>query len=168
VEAHITGRDVWRTIVRCGLIVAALVTLYALLPFYSDEWWIGAIVGLAAIAALIPVTLRRVRMVLSSDRPIFDAIEALVILLVMLVLGFSATYLSLDRGGTEFDGLETRIDAVYFTVTTLGTVGFGDITATGQSARVAVIAQIALDFALIALAARLLVGAARRRVGERG
>jgi voltage-gated potassium channel len=168
VDVQVSGRVVWAVVGRCALIVAALVALYALLPFYGDRWWIGTIVGLVAIAALVPLTFRRVRSVLKSDRPVVEAIEALVVLLVMLVLGFSATYLTLDRAGGQFHGLDSRVDAVYFTVVTLGTVGFGDITATGQLARVVVVVQIAFDFLLIALAARLLVGAARRRVGERG
>jgi len=35
----------------------------------------------------------------------------------------------------QMSGLETKTDAIYFTVTIVATVGFGDITATGQAAR---------------------------------
>ena len=38
----------------------------------------------------------------------------------------------------EISGLDTRIDALYFTLTTMTTTGYGDIHATGQLARVLV------------------------------
>jgi hypothetical protein len=41
----------------------------------------------------------------------------------------------------------TRTDALYFTVTVFSTVGFGDITAASQSARLVVTAQMLLDLA---------------------
>ena len=62
----------------------------------------------------------------------------------------------------QFEGLRTRVDAVYFTVTTISTVGYGDVHAVGRSARVAVTTQILLDLTVIAGAVKLLVGAARR------
>ena len=39
----------------------------------------------------------------------------------------------------------TRIDSVYFTVTTFATVGFGDITATTEAARLVVTGQMIAD-----------------------
>ena len=52
------------------------------------------------------------------------------------VLFFSATYfiIAADDPG-QMLGLHTRLDAVYFTLSTASTVGFGDITASGQAAR---------------------------------
>ena len=47
------------------------------------------------------------------------------------------------------------MDAVYFTVTTLSTVGFGDVVATGQArARVAVTCQVVFSVTFISLAAQ--------------
>ena len=93
----------------------------------------------------------------ASDRPIYDAVEALVVLLVLLVLGFSALYLTLDRNADAVQRHWRRASMPSTSrSTTLSTVGFGDIHATGQAARVAVVIQILFDFALIALAARVL------------
>jgi voltage-gated potassium channel Kch len=53
----------------------------------------------------------------------------------------------------------TRTDALYFTVTTFTTVGYGDITATSQSARLVVTAQMLLDLLALGLGVRVLLGA---------
>ena len=143
-------------------VLAVLVVLYAVLPLQGPRWWLGSLIGAAAVVALVPFTVRRARAVSHSPRPVADAVEALIVLVGMLVLGFSALYLAIDRDGSEFTGLVTRIDAVYFTVTTLSTVGYGDIVATGQTARLVVVIQIVADIAVLSLAVRLLTAAARR------
>jgi voltage-gated potassium channel len=145
--------------------VALLVGAFVVLPFRGDRWWLGALVGLALLAATVPLTVRRVRKVLVSERPVFEAAEALAVLLTMIVVGFAALYYAMDRLSGQFDGIETRFDAIYFTVTTLATVGFGDISATGQGARIAVTAQMLFDLVFLGLAARVLITAARSRGG---
>ena len=108
---------------------------YSILPFRGDRWWLGAVVGVAAIVGVLPLTYRRIRAIQRSEQPILVAVEALVLLVTLLVLGFAAVYFSLDERQQQFEGLATRLDAVYFTVTTLATVGYGDIHPTGQAAR---------------------------------
>ncbi|MFB8173271.1 potassium channel family protein [Kitasatospora purpeofusca] len=66
---------------------------------------------------------------------------------------FAGTYYVLaDRPG-EFDGLVTRLDALYFTVVTMATIGYGDITAAGQGPRLVVLLQITYNFVFLAAAA---------------
>jgi hypothetical protein len=154
------------TVARCSTIIGGLLVLYALVPLRGRFWWVGAITGLAALIALIPVMLHRLRRILAADRPVLVAVEALVLLLGMLVTGFAAVYFSIDDTQSQFSNLHTRIDALYFTVTTLSTVGFGDIAATGQKARLLVTVQMVFDLAFLGLAVRLLTGAARRRAGD--
>ena len=55
----------------------------------------------------------------------------------------------------------TKTDSLYFTVTVFATVGFGDITATSQAARLIVTVQMILDLIILGLGIRLLLGAAR-------
>lgn len=45
------------------------------------------------------------------------------------------------------------MDSLYFTVVTLATVGFGDITAHGQASRVVVIVQILYTFVFLTASA---------------
>lgn len=137
--------------------------LYAALPLRDGRWWIAGLVGIVAIAAVVPMALRRIAGIESARHPMLAVAEAIVLLLTMVVYGFSALYLVIDRSGGQFDGIETRLDAVYFTVTTLSTVGFGDVNATGQAARLAVTLQILFDLTLLAVSIRLLADAARTR-----
>jgi voltage-gated potassium channel len=53
----------------------------------------------------------------------------------------------------------TRTDALYFTVTVFSTVGFGDITAASQSARLVVTVQMLLDLLALGLVVRAFVSA---------
>ncbi len=56
---------------------------------------------------------------------------------------------------------------MYFTVTTLSTVGFGDITATGQAARLVVTLQMAFNLAFLGIVIRAFANVAGRRHRER-
>jgi hypothetical protein len=152
---------------RSAAMVGLLVGAYALLPLRGDRWWLGALIGTVLVVAMVPVTVHRVRRVLRSDRPGVEAFETLVLLVTMLVTGFAAVYYAMDRDQDQFSGLVTRIDGIYFTVTTLSTVGFGDITATGQAARVVVTVQILFNAAFVGVVVRVLLGAARRAGQDR-
>ena len=150
-----------RSLVRSGVLVAALCLGYALLPLRGELWWIGAAVGLGAIIGIVPITIRRFHAVRRSEEPVVVAIEAVVLLVTMLVLGFAAVYYAIDANQGQFDGLETKVDSVYFTVTTLSTVGYGDIHAAGTAARVLVTINIMLNLAFLGVVVRVM--AARRR-----
>ncbi|MFE7188782.1 potassium channel family protein [Kitasatospora sp. NPDC057541] len=77
----------------------------------------------------------------------------LAFLICLSLTVFAATYYVLaDRQG-EFVGLETRLDSLYFTVVTMATIGYGDITAAGQGPRLVVLLQIAYNFVFLAAAA---------------
>jgi len=58
-----------------------------------------------------------------------------------------------ERSTAQIVGLDTRLDALYFTMTTLLTIGFGDIHATGQAARALVLVQMVFNVVIIATAA---------------
>jgi voltage-gated potassium channel len=50
-------------------------------------------------------------------------------------------------------------DALYFTLTVFSTLGFGDITATSQSATVIVMVQMVLDLVILGLGVQVYRGA---------
>jgi hypothetical protein len=162
-----TRRKVSRAVVRCTTILGGLLVAYAVLPLRGRWWWVGALIGSAAIIALLPITMRRIRALLTSEQPMVDVAEGLVILLGILVTGFAAVYYAMDRSGSQFHGLVDRVDSIYFTVTTLSTVGFGDISATGDAARIIVTLQMLFDLVYIGLTVRVLTSVARRRAGGR-
>ena len=152
---------------RSGLAVATLLGVFAVAPLRGPYWWVGALMGLLALVATVPLTVRRLRAVLASDRPLVEAAQAIVLLFTTWSWGSPRSSTSMAGAEGQFSGLETRVDAVYFTVTTLATVGFGDITATGQAARVAVTCQVVFSITFISLAARVLIGTATRRKERR-
>ncbi|MFJ2777394.1 MULTISPECIES: potassium channel family protein [unclassified Kitasatospora] len=77
----------------------------------------------------------------------------LVFLICLSLTCFAGAYYVLAGHPGEFAGLYTRLDALYFTVVTMATVGYGDITAVGQSPRLVVVLQIAYNFVFLAAAA---------------
>ena len=115
----------------------------------------------------VPLALHRLQKVLTSDRPGFEAVEALVQIVAMLVVGFAAVLYAMNRDGTQVSGLDTRIDAIYFTVTTLSTVGFGDIHAASQADADRRDRAIAFNLLFVGVAVRVFIGAAKRRVDQR-
>jgi voltage-gated potassium channel len=79
----------------------------------------------------------------------------------LFLLLFASAYFTM--AGTNPANFSThslaRADALYFTVTTFSTVGYGDITAASQSARLVVTAQMLLDLLALGLVVRVFVGA---------
>jgi voltage-gated potassium channel len=57
----------------------------------------------------------------------------------------------------------TRLDALYFTMATFATVGYGDITPVSEPARFVTLLQMIGGLVLIGVVARVLIGAARLR-----
>ena len=63
----------------------------------------------------------------------------------------------------QIAGLDTRLDSLYFTMTTLLTIGYGDIHAAGQAARALVLIQMVFNVVIIATAATTLTSRIRTR-----
>jgi voltage-gated potassium channel len=153
-----------RMVLRAGLrIVTTTVLLFAIYalaptPELSDAGTVaGLLAGLLSFAVLLTW---QVRAIIGSDFPGLRAAEALAVAVPVLVIVFAYTYLSMSHANSDaFTEHLNHVDAVYFTVTTLGTVGFGDIAPATTAARVLVTAQIGLDIVLVAGLARLVVAA---------
>ena len=100
---------------------------------------------------------------------------ALLLAVVYLaVVLFATGYFALATSTEDqFVDLDTKTDALYLTMTTLSTVGYGDVHAAGQAARAIVTVQIVFNLVVIgALASvfttRLRQRAARPPSGTRG
>jgi len=149
--------------------VAIMVVAYFLLPLHllgaerPELSWTLFVLALGAVTVLL---LREIRAVL-RDEPHARPGVTIPLLMIASLLVFSAAYSSIARQTGEFDGLRTRVDALYFTVATVATVGYGDITARGQTARILVIGQITYSFVFLTAAATALSQRLRRALGER-
>ncbi|GGW60204.1 potassium channel family protein [Streptomyces xantholiticus] len=126
--------------------------------------WTLFTLTLMSIALLLFLEVRDVL----TDRPGTRPGVALPLLMCLSVLVFSGAYHALARDPGEFIGLTTRVDALYFTITTLATVGYGDITPKGQSARLVTILQILYTFVFLTAAATALSRWLRVRMTARG
>jgi voltage-gated potassium channel len=147
------------------LYVVAAGLIYALAPMTGDLWWLAAITGPLAALMLIPLAFLASRRILASQEPLLTIGYAVVVSLTVLVLGFSTTYYALEKhDSAQFESLETKLDAVYFSVTTLSTVGFGDVHATGQLGRGIVVAQVAADFLFVVVVVGIIRWSGKRRV----
>ena len=77
--------------------------------------------------------------------------RVLAMLLIVLVMAASLTFFLLDQiRPHEITGLDTRTDALYFTLSTMTTVGYGDVHAEGQIARVLVCVLIVFNIVVVA------------------
>jgi voltage-gated potassium channel len=149
-------------ILRMVVATTVLFATYAYFPVESAAEigpLVRLIVGMIAVAVVLVWQVRRI---LSSSHPTIQAIEATVLAVVMFIVVFSLVYLGLSSADpATFSEALGRISAVYFTVTVLGTVGFGDIAARTDVARITVAVQMLLDLTLGVLVVRLLFEAAR-------
>lgn len=135
-----------------------VVAVYFLLPLDRE---FGVLLGIAAclamVVGLLPMTVRRAKRVLVSPTPFVEALKSIALLYTMIVVGFAMAYLLMaTQADDQMKGVETHVDALYFSVVTNGTVGYGDMVPVGQLARVVVTIQIVLGLVTLGFAARLM------------
>ena len=156
-------RVVFLAVLRTLLSTTVLVVLYYVLPL--DEPWNGdtAVRVLIGLLVFAGITVWQVRTIAGSRYPGVKAFEALGLIVPFYLLLFASTYFVMERASAaSFTQPLTRTDALYFSVTVFSTVGFGDITAKSEAARVVLIVQMLGDLALLGAGARVLLGAVRR------
>ena len=167
VDRRQTRRRVMRSIARTVVVTGAMVAFYVTAPL--DQRLAGAIGVrlLVELIALVLVLVWQIRSVGRSPHPVLRGVEALVVSVPLLVLTFAATYIVVDQNSPgSFTEALSRLDAAYFAVTVLATVGFGDIAPVTEVARSLVMSQMLVDLAFVGLVAKVLVGAVRRRRDE--
>jgi voltage-gated potassium channel len=142
---------------------AVLGALYYLLPLnqpLNAGTSVRLLVGLAAFAG---VTVWQVRTIVGSRYPALRAFEVLGLIVPLYLVLFASTYFVMERASAgSFTQPLTRTDALYFTVTVFATVGFGDITAKSEPARVVLIVQMLGNLAFLGAGVRILLGAVHR------
>ena len=156
-------RLIFRAVLRGLVVTTVLVVLYYLLPL-DQPWDTGTAVRLLiGLLVFVGVTVWQVRAITGSRYPGLRAAEALGLIIPFYLLLFASTYFVMERASAaNFTQPLTRTDALYFSVTVFTTVGFGDITAKSETARVVLIVQMLADLALLGAGARVLLGAVRR------
>jgi voltage-gated potassium channel len=162
-EARRRFRRVVVTLLRAVGSTAGLVALYYLIPL--DPSSISVTVGQLTVGllALVGLVVYQVRSIAKATYPALRAVGALATSVPLFLLLFAGTYYVLGAfSEANFSEPLTRTDALYFTVTVFATVGFGDIVATAQGARVVVMGQMIAGIVIIGLGARVIVDAVKR------
>ena len=145
---------------RSLLTTAALVALYYLLPLdHLQGVPLGVLLAIGLVV-LLATSAWQVWAIIGARYPAVRAIEALSAMVPLFLLLFAAAYYLMARASpASFSQHLTRTDSLYFTITIFSTVGFGDITAVSESARLVVICQMILDLLILGLGIRVVVGA---------
>jgi hypothetical protein len=155
-------RERRRMIIRSGIRILAmtggLLVLYALVPIPGTSG-IGALVGMTiGLIGFLGLIGLQIRTIVRAEHPVLRAFEVVAFAVPLLVAVFAFTYLSLSRQeAVSFTEHLDRVGALYYTVSTLSTVGFGDIAARSDAARILVTVQMLFDLALIGVLVRLVI-----------
>jgi voltage-gated potassium channel len=167
-EARLSPRRIAWAVLRAAGSVAALVAVYYLLPLDHSSTPAAVTMLLIGLAGFIALVAWQVRLIIRSPSPGLLAIESLAISVAFFLLLFAATYVVLAAlSAGNFGGHLTHTDGLYFTVTVFSTVGFGDITAKSETARLVVTGQMLADLIVLGLAIKIIVSAGRRGLQRR-
>ncbi|MEV1144893.1 ion channel [Micromonospora sp. NPDC049799] len=143
-----------------------LVVVYFVVPVEADPNGLrlalrsaGTLVLVVVVAWLVTSQVRRqLRVDTPFGEPEVRALNRLAVTLVAGLLVFAlADYVLARSSPDEFVNLRTRIDALYFALATLTTIGYGDVHAQGQVARLVVCAQMVFSIGVIATGASIVV-----------
>ncbi len=165
-EAMTARRRRWlivRGLLRALFTTVVMVALYYVLPLdrRSDSFvFVVLVIGVGLLAVMITWQVRAIE---GSDYPGIRAVQALASTTPLLLLLFASTYFILSRDDVAtFTEPLTRSDSLYFTVTIFATVGFGDISAETETARLVVTTQMLLDLVVLGLGIQVILGAVKR------
>ena len=163
IEPRTRNKLLAAAVARATLTTALLVIVYYTVPVHEGWGLSTGLRVLVALALFAAVLIWQIRRILTSKQPGIRAIEALAVTVPLFLLLFAATYylMSVHGSGTFSQDDLTRTDTLYFAVTIFSTVGFGDISATSQSARLVVTFQMLLDLVILGVGINAFVSAAR-------
>ena len=96
------------------------------------------------------------------------AVEAIALVATLFIVAMSGIHYGLATSDADnYSEALSRLDALYFTVTTLATVGYGDITPTSALTRSVTTGQMVLGVALLGAGVRVLLGVAKMVSADR-
>ncbi len=138
------SRRRWRYLLDFATIADIIVIFTLLLPFLFENW--------AFLRVLRALRLLRSYRLLQDLRMRFPFVgrnqHVIVAITDLIVFVFVITAVVFVTQHTHNPKIATYTDALYFTVTTLTTTGFGDVVVEGQSGRLLVVGIMLLGFAL--------------------
>ena len=156
-------------IFRVALIVTVIITIYFTIPLETRGGQWSAVIKLIVGMAIYGVVMYfEIRGIVRSEYPTLKSAEALALAIVFFLSIFAGVYVELSHiSPASFTEHLSRTAALYFTIVTFGTVGYGDIAAKSDVARLIVSIQVLIDLAFLALTVRLILNASKRSLIRR-
>lgn len=148
--------------IRLFLGTAVMVALYFSVPISIDRsLGVRAVFTVVCLGAATWLIIQEVRhQIATEDTELWGLALAVVgALLAFALADYVIAYV--DPG--QFVGLETRLDGLYFAMSTLTTVGYGDVHAQGQLARAVVSFQLIFNLVVLTTAGSFLFSQLRSR-----
>jgi hypothetical protein len=128
---------------------AAILLFYFAVPVDTERAPVGVLLGLilsaAALVGVVAVVVAEAR----GARRLVGRHFIIALEVAVVVFAFAYYVIATNETG-EFEGLGTRVDALYFSTATAATVGYGDVHPIGQGARVLVTVHMLFNLVFIA------------------
>ncbi|HSE70712.1 MAG TPA: ion channel [Nocardioidaceae bacterium] len=157
---HVRRRLAIGSLLRSVAVSLVILVGYFTVPVSRDPQGptlVGLLLGIGVVALVFVLQLRAIT---RSPYPRVRAMGAVMTSAPLFLAVFASTYYLLERASPgSFSEPLTRLDALYLTLTTFATVGYGDITGVTQTARALTMVQMVGNIILVGLIARLLVNA---------
>lgn len=163
----------YRFLSRSGhtLFIFLVVVIYFVVPIHAESdrlgLWTGLIATALCLVVIIVILIREALYVRAVGSTRLGVIQLLLLIEVSTIMFALAYYAMSVFAPEQMVGISTRMDALYFTMTTLATTGYGDIHAQGQLARAVVALQLAFIVGFIAMATRMLQTSSNSRRAAR-
>ena len=156
-------RAVITVIVESFIAAVVLLALYYVVPTPGS-----IVVGSVACAVVfLGVVGFELRAIMKDPRPVARAVVAMGRLLPLFIVLFAWLYVAISLSDPRtFSEPLTRSSSLYFTITVLSTVGFGDIAPVTDAARLVVAVQMLCDLVVIVIVVKLITGVAKHRVQQ--
>lgn len=157
------------TAVRSAAILVAILVGYFVAPFGERSTASTYVRAGLAVAVLASVIVIETVAVVRSDHPGRRAVRALTVMVALLLVTSASVYLLISTDDADaFTEPLGHVDALYLSMMTLTTVGFGDIGAVSTAARIAVMVQLVFNFVTIGVATKVVLDRVRRTRDESG
>lgn len=155
-------RIVVAAVLRVVAVTIFVIAAYFAAPVAQDADAIGLTVLIVGAVGFIGSLVFQVRRIVDSPAPQLRAAEAMATTAVLVIVVFAFTYVCMSASNSAtFSEPMTKVNALYFTVTVLATVGFGDITAETEVARLVVTGQMLLNLLIVGVVVRVIIAASR-------
>jgi voltage-gated potassium channel len=152
-----------KVMTQASVAVVVLLGIYYVVPTSGSR--IGPVV--CAIVFLGAVSFE-LRAVVRDPLPVPRAAVAMARVLPLFIVLFAWIYVAMSTSDPRtFSEPLTKSGALYFMITILSTVGFGDITPVTDAARLMVSVQMICDLVVIGILVKLITGVAKHARAQR-